>query len=73
MKRAEERVGARVGARDGDAEPADDRREEREERPVPASQRPSVSVWPDRFITYASAKTQRIVTIAQPNWRIVSP
>ena len=32
--------------------------------PAPAAQVPSVIVWPDRFITYASASTVQTVRIA---------
>ena len=65
LQRAEQRVRRRVRAGDRDAEPAEDRREQRERRrPLSASQLPSAPVCPELFMTYASASTAITVTMA---------
>src|SRR5215210_750833 len=41
--------------------------------PAPAAHSPSVIVWPDWFITYASASTEATVRIAHLSWSSVAP
>ncbi len=41
--------------------------------PAPAAHVPSVTVWPERFMTYASASTAMTVTIAHLSCTSVSP
>src|SRR5205823_3130193 len=41
--------------------------------PAPAAQVPRVIVWPERFITYATASTAQTVTIAHLIWLSVRP
>ena len=36
--------------------------------PMPAIQMPSVAVWPEEFMTYASPRTAMTVTIANLSW-----
>jgi hypothetical protein len=41
--------------------------------PAPAIHWPSVSVWAEKFMTYASARTAATVTVAHLSWFSVFP
>ena len=41
--------------------------------PAPAIHRPSVSVWAEKFMTYASASTEATVSVGHLSWLSVWP